>query len=299
MKITKTHIFGIGIGLLLVLLDLIFFLNEEDKSTFLFIMGIVITIVSLPFIASLILEGKKDQEISEMFLEFSRNLAESVATGTPISKSIINMRNKNYGALSSNIQKLANQISIGIPVSKALEIFANDVNNPVISRAVSLISEAEKAGGEIDYILESTAKSISEVERLKKEKKAAVQNIVVQGYIIFFIFVGIMLIIEFKILPLTEGLSNMQGSGINLFGNSNPTNYGTNGNVNPAETKKPESINPMLFLLVFQGLFAGLVIGKVTEGSLKSGIRHSFILTITSFLISTGARVVFGSPGGG
>jgi len=234
-------------------------------------------------------------------LEFSRNLAESVATGTPISKSIINMRSKNYGALSPFIQKLANQISIGIPVSKALEIFANDVGNPVISRAVGLISEAEKAGGEIDYILESTAKSIAEVERLKKERKAAVYNIVVQGYIIFFIFVGIMIIIEFKILPLTEGIGQLRGSGVNLLGGGSSTESLSGSTDAGSTSDKPSGaspINPMLMLLVAQGLFAGLVIGKVTEGTIKSGVKHSFILSITSFLIATGAGLLFGAPGG-
>ncbi len=101
-----------------------------------------------------------------MFLEFSRNLTESVNIGTPVSKSIINMSRKKYGALTPYIEKLGNQISLGIPVHRAFENFARDVNNPVISRAVSLISEAERAGGEIDYILESVAQSISEIENL-------------------------------------------------------------------------------------------------------------------------------------
>src|SRR3989338_5718187 len=115
-----------------------------------------------------------------MFLEFSRNLAESVNTGTPISKSIVNMRKKNYGALSPYITKLANQIELGIPVHQALQSFAYDVGSPVISRAIALIMEAERAGGEIDYILESVAGSISEVEKLKKERKAAIYGLVVQ-----------------------------------------------------------------------------------------------------------------------
>ena len=78
------------------------------------------------------------------------------------------MKGKNYGALSPFVRKLANQISLGIPVDRALQTFADSTGSSVISRAVALIKEAEKAGGEIDYILESTAKSISEIEKLKK-----------------------------------------------------------------------------------------------------------------------------------
>ena len=57
----------------------------------------------------------------------------------------------------------------------------------------------------------------------------------------------------------------------------------------------PESLTrPFLYLLLTQGLFVGLTIGKLTEGTIKSGLKHSFILMITSFLISTGSRLFIG-----
>lgn len=278
-----------------MVIDLLFFFDGQSRNLFLFLTGLALAIIALPFIVGLVLENKREQEISDMFLEFSRNLAESVATGTPVSKSIVNMREKNFGILGPYVQKLANQISIGIPVSEALQTFAYDVDNPVITRAVTLISEAEKAGGEIDYILESSAKSIAEVEKLKKERKAAIYSIVVQGYIIFFIFVGIMLVIEFKILPLTAGISSIGGL------NTNFNNIGQFGQ-NQSQTSigaptVAQLANPLFYLLIVQGLFAGLVIGKVTEGNIKAGIKHSFILGIAAYLISTGAELIFGTPG--
>lgn len=284
MKITKLHMVGFVFGFIVLVLDLLFFLND-NTNLFLFITGISFVIVALPFLIGLIIESKNEQEISEMFLEFSRNLSESVATGTPVSKSIVNMRTKNYGVLSPNIHKLANQISIGIPLSNALQNFANDLDNPIITRAITLIMEAERAGGEIDYILESSAKSIDEIETLKRERKAAIYNVVVQGYIIFFIFIGVMLVIEFKILPLTEGLD--------IFSNGFNFDY-ENVKAEVQNTEEEADVsNSLLFLLLTQGLFAGLVIGKVTEGSLKVGIKHSFVMTIAAYLISTGARVLF------
>ena len=92
-----------------------------------FIIGILIGIS--PFVISVINKTRINNEKEEMFLEFARNLVESVKTGTPISKSIINVRGKSYGALSENINKLASQISLGIPLNSALKIFAKDVNN--------------------------------------------------------------------------------------------------------------------------------------------------------------------------
>lgn len=285
MKLKKMHIIGMAFGILFILLDLLFFMKKTDL--FIFIMGLSIFMIVVPFVVNLVIENKREDEINEMFLEFSRNLAESVTTGTPVSKSIINMKNKNYGSLSPNIFKLANQIELGIPVHAALQNFASDVNNKVISRAIALIEEAERAGGEIDYILESVAQSISEVEKLKKERKAAISNLVVQGYIIFFIFIGIMLVVQFKILPLTTGISMIDPFSVGDF-----TSTTTTPTTDDSQSLSPSALsNNFLFLLLAQGLFAGLTIGKLAEGSIKAGIKHSFILVIAALLISTGARV--------
>jgi len=116
---------------------------------FFFIFGVGILLGATPFVILTIYETRVANEKREMFLEFARNLVESVQTGIPISKSIINVKGKSYGVLSGNVEKLANQISLGIPLNIALEIFSKDVNNQNISRALKLIGQAEKAGAKI------------------------------------------------------------------------------------------------------------------------------------------------------
>lgn len=283
MKSTKLKIIGISAALVLLIIDFAFFMGQ---SIFPFLLGIGFVLASAPFILEILTESKEEREINTKFLELSRNLAESVTTGTPISKSIVNMAKKDYGALNPYVQKMANQITLGIPVSIAMQTFADDIDNKTIRRAVSLIRQAEKAGGEIDYILSSVANSISETEKLKEERRAVIFNLVMQGYIIFFIFIGIMLVMEFKILPLTMGISNL-GAGSALGGTGISVSAGAE------EKLSPEQISQMfLYLLLTQGFFAGLTIGKLSEGTLKAGIKHSFILTIAAYLISTGVRAL-------
>ncbi len=263
IKIKKIHILGIITAVITIIADLIFLRHEK---IFYFVLGVAFIIGLLPFFVSLFIETEKEKEKEEMFLEFSRNLVESVRAGTPISRSILNVRGKDYGSLTPHINKLANQISLGIPVKKALNTFASDVNSNTISRAITLISEAEQAGGEIENILESVARSVSQTEKLKKERKAAIYNLVVQGYIIFLIFIVIMLIMEFKILPMTSSLGSLGGGG-DLGGLGIGFSMGGKG-LTPEEMAR----------------------GKLAEGSIRNGIKHSFILVFVAWLISTGAR---------
>jgi flagellar protein FlaJ len=282
LNLNKTKIISLVVALVVALLAFIFLKNNDVLY---FVLGIAFVIAIMPFFISIILEAGSEREKEEMFLEFSRDLVENVKAGTPISRSILNVRKKNYGKLNPHVNKLANQISLGIPVKTAFETFARDNENKTISRAVTIISEAEKAGGEIDDILEAVVKSVSQVEVLKKERRAAMYTLVVQGYIIFMIFIIITLVMQFKILPIATDLGITTGGG-GLEGFS----LGSGGAAATAE----QLVRPFIWLLLVQGVFVGLVIGKLAEGKVKAGLKHSFVLTALALLIHTGAKLVLG-----
>lgn len=282
MKLKTMHWAGIGIGVFMLVLNFIIFLRMR---IFYFVLGISIVVAVLPFLASVMIESGRQKEKEMMFLEFSRNLVESVKSGTPISKSIINVRNKDYGSLTPHVDKLANQISLGIPVKQAFDIFARDTENKVITRSVSLIREAEESGGKIDEILENVAKSVGEVEDTRKEQKSAMYNTVVQLYIIFVIFLVIMLVMQIKFIPMiTKTMSTASGG----LGAGSPFSFGGGAG---AQEGSIEVINKMfLGLIIVQGFFAGLVIGKLSEGNVKSGLKHSAILVALAYLITSGVK---------
>ncbi len=279
MKIGKLEIVGTVFGIIFLLAGLLL----KDTPYFYLLAGLGIIVLFIPFVFSAVIQGSLDSEKEEMFLEFSRNLVESVKTGTPISKSIINMRSKDFGVLTPHIKKLANQISMGISLTKALRIFDKDLDNKIISRAVTLIGEAERAGGEIGKILEAVTEAVSLSDRLKKERKAAISTMVTQGYIIFLVFTIIILVMQFKIIPMLSGISNvgtaLASSGVSSGGSA----------INAKEIS-----NAFLYLLIVQGFFSGLTIGKLSEENIKAGIKHSFVLMVMSFLISTVASLIFG-----
>ena len=275
MKIEIMHWLGIVVGIVVAVGSMLM-LRGSNLMYFLLVIALLVGLI--PFVISFLLGQSKQREKEEKFLAFTRDLVETVRSGTPISKSIVNLRNRNYGSLTPHIVKLANQLSIGITLTNAFKTFAEDTKSKVISRAVTLISEAERAGGKIETILESVADSVNQIEKLRKERKAAISNLVTQGYLIFIIFIIIMLVLEFKILPLVSDLQGGEGLSVSV------------SSVNPDQFSMP-----LFVMLLVQSFFAGLVIGKISEGSIKNGFKHSFILLAVTLLITTGARTLFGS----
>lgn len=279
MTVEDKDLIGAVFGLAIIVVSY-FFSNEKYFPLFL---GIGILVGVLPVILKIVRENRINTEKEEMFLEFARNLVESVKTGTPISKSIINMQNKNFGALSPHVKKLASQISLGIPLNKALKYFAEDVNNPSISRSLTLIGQAERAGGDIGEILESVAGAVSMSDKLKKERKSAISTLVSQGYIIFLVFIVIILVLQFQILPMVSGLGTV-GSSLGIGGSG----------VQATSVGQRSISNAFLYLILVQGFFTGLTIGKLAEGNVKAGVKHSFWLMFLSFIASTLANILFG-----
>jgi flagellar protein FlaJ len=264
--LNKKFIMSTVAALIILIVDIAFF--RDEKIFLLLIIGAFV-VFALPFVLTVKSQQDIEKQNEERFLEFIRNIVENVKAGTPISISIINVRNQDYGSLTPHIKKLANQIAVGIPVKQALINFGNYVGSPGIKKSISLISQADRAGGDIEEILESVANSVNEVEKLRKERKNSISNLVVEGYIIFFIFVIIILVMQIKIIPLTGEISQSD--------DFDPTKLAA----------------PLFYLLIAQGVFAGLVIGKLAEGKIKAGVKHSFITTVLSLTIYAVARTLF------
>lgn len=286
IEINKTEIIGLILAFLVVIIDLIFL---RTTNLFYFVLAIAFVIAGLPFFGFLVIESNTVGEKNRMFLEFSRNLVENVKAGTPISKSILSIQSKDYGPLNFHVQKLANQISLGIPLKIAFETFSRDVGSDTISRAINIMSESEKAGGEIEDVLESVVSSVAQIEKLKKDRRNAVFGLIFQGYVIFFIFIVILLVMQFKVLPIASGVGSDIGAVPSEIGAG-----GFGGFLGGAKATPEELTRPFLWLLIIQGLFTGLVIGKIAEGNIRFGLKHSFILIVFAVLINTGAKAFYG-----
>lgn len=279
MEIKDKDLIGAFIGLGIIVIS--YFLS--NSTYFPIFIGLGVLVGALPIIAKIVMENKINNEKESMFLEFARNLVESVKTGTPISKSIVNVKDKDFGELSPHIKKLANQIVIGIPLNQALNYFSKDVNNPSIARSLTLIGQAERAGGDIGEILESVAGAVNMSDKLKKERKASISTLVSQGYIIFLIFIVIILVLQFQILPMVSGIGSVGGT----------LGFG-GGGLSQQEIEQNSISNAFLYLILVQGFFTGLTIGKLAEGNIKAGVKHSFTLMFLSFIASTVANIILG-----
>ncbi|MBN2567391.1 type II secretion system F family protein [Candidatus Woesearchaeota archaeon] len=290
------HSLTMGMGLILIGLDAVFFFGTP---LFIPLIVVAVTLGWSQYWIDFFRERAAQGQYEAQFGEFVRNLVAGIKSGMPVSRAIIHVAKNDYGALSPHVKKLANQIEWTIPVHKALVNFGAATRNPIIARAISTVIEAEQSGGNIEDVLESITISLMEIKKIKQSRKASIQGQVIQSYIIFFVFLGVMIIIQNLLIPY---ISSMEASGFGIG----------EGGINLAQTRAVQIEESMaidyrslprffetfglwlvslhgifLSLTLVQGLFAGLVIGKLSEGDIQAGIKHSLILmTLAFFVIS-------------
>ncbi|MEM4337117.1 MAG: type II secretion system F family protein [Candidatus Woesearchaeota archaeon] len=296
-KKKRIYIFTLTISLIIILLDITFF---TAKSAWFFpIVILAIAIAIAPYWAKLIVKLQQQKEIESRFPEFVRNLTGAIKSGMPAPKAIMHISTVDYGALTPYVRKLANQIEWSIPLHKALLTFANDTKNPVIKRAISSVIEAEMSGGNIEDVLESITSSVVEIKKLKQRRRAATHAQVVQSYVIFGVFLVVMIIIQNLLVPYIQNLQKTGGVGTAAVGVSIIQPNGLGGLTKKVEintSSLPAFFSTLkewfislhgifLMISVIQAFFAGLVIGKLSEGEVIYGIKHSIILMIAAFFI--------------
>jgi flagellar protein FlaJ len=207
---------------------------------------------------------KENKDIEERFPDFLRDVTENIKTGMTLTQAIIATKNSYYGALTPHIRKIVTKIDWSIPFDEVLREFSSRTT-PLIKKTVSTIIETYSGGGDITQILEATGKTIKEINKIRKERFSAIYSQMITGYMIYFIFIGVLIVLQKYLMPSLLSFSSAEGGMGSLEGT----------------TEMYSDI--FQWLILIEGFFSGLVVGKMAEGSLLAGLKHSFILIIIGY----------------
>jgi archaeal flagellar protein FlaJ len=305
VKFKNSYFVGIIIGIFVLIVDFSLF---RETTTFVPLIIIALTIGwAMPWL-DYFQEGLRRKEIETRFLDFVRNLAGAIKSGMPVSRSITHISKMDYGSLSPYVRKLGHQVEWAIPVHKAMLFFSNSTKSDIIRRAIATVIEAEQSGGNMEDVLTSITESLIEIKKIKEQRRASVHSQIVQSYIIFFIFIGVMLVVQNMLVPYLVGGDSGDGSALfsssggSALGGISAPSTGSSSSLSLVVDIKFDSLGSFVrslskwfvslrgvfvMLSLIQGFFAGIIIGKMAEGDLTNGLKHSLILmTVALFVMS-------------
>jgi len=215
---------------------------------------------------------KKIEAVEDKFPDFLRDLAEYWKGGLSMTLAVRTLANSEYGALNGEIKKMSDQLSWGIAFGDVLKMFADRVGTPLVQRAVSLVTEANKAGGKISDILVTAANDSREIQFLKGERARAIGSYIAVIWVSFIVFIGVIIVLSNVFIPAIA--SSNSGGESETIGNM-----------------QINAVDPLFFLVVFfygvtaQALGNGAMAGIMATGRLSTGMKHAGMMMIICLLL--------------
>jgi flagellar protein FlaJ len=223
-------------------------------------------------------ETRRISRLEAEFPAMIRDISLSVKSGMTLKGAMSVAAGGQYGALTKAIKQMDNAISWGVSFDDALLHFARKYPTVLIRRTVFTLIEASRMGGQLGEILEGVATDVEETKALEKRRNSETRPYLMVCYISYFVFLAVIMIMSYVFLPMMKEASEAT-SGATL-----PGGMGQFA-VSDADLAKYN----MLFFhaLVIQGFFAGIVTGKMAEGKVVAGLKHSVFFIIVAVIAYT------------
>jgi flagellar protein FlaJ len=203
------------------------------------------------------------RSIDEHLPDLFRTIVQAKQTGMTLPKAIEDASKREYGALTKELRKMVAQMSWGMSFEEALEALGKRVDTFLIKRIIPLIIEASKAGGHIEKIFDPLGRFVQSTLMFEKQRKAETRPYIVITYIAFFVFL-LTIVLLFRTFFIQT--NDLPAIGITAL--------------------SPESTRRILFnMSVIQGLFGGLIAGKMGEGTVSAGLKHSLVLMLCAYFV--------------
>ncbi|UCE16644.1 MAG: type II secretion system F family protein [Candidatus Bathyarchaeota archaeon] len=202
------------------------------------------------------------RSVDEYLPDLFRSLVQAQQTGMPLPQALEEASKRRYGPLTEELKKMVTQMSWGMSFEKALQSFGERVGTALVGSAVPLVVEASRSGGQVEKVFAPTGKFIQSTLTMEKERRTQTRPYVAIIYVAFFVFL-------FTIILLFDTLF-VQAAEVSTLGSTVLT---------------PEEARRFFFhMSMFQAFFGGLVAGKMGEGTVSAGLKHSVILLASGYL---------------
>jgi len=227
-----------------------------------FILLAVMAVIFPPSIANY-MDYKWRKSIDQSLPTLFRTIVQAQKTGMTLPQAIEEASKRDYGPLTKELKKINAQISWGMPLEEALQSFAKRVNTPLVQKTVPLIIEANRSGGRVEKVFEPLGKFVNSILIMEKERKTQTRPYIAIIYVAFYVFLFTIVLLFRTFFVTIEG-TPILGSAI----------------MSAEETERL-----FFHMAAFQAFFGGLIAGKMSEGSLIAGLKHSFVMLISAYLV--------------
>lgn len=268
--VVKVAIFSAIIGLIPItygILISIYRLQTGLTPDILYVIGLVIALFPTGIVHLLNIMWKRgiDRNIPKLL----RQIAEAGRIGVSIPEALEIATRYELGPLTPEIKKAVAKLSWGYPLEKVINDLIEELDTPTATRALNLILEASKSGGDIEEMFMMLQRHISGLQLTLMERRTLMRPYISYGYIAFFIFLAIeVILLNNFFLPILE-VQNKASEISTMF----------------QVSISIEDIKRYFYhISLIEAVVSGLISGKMGEGTMFAGLKHVAILLLATLL---------------
>ncbi|MBS3087694.1 type II secretion system F family protein [Candidatus Pacearchaeota archaeon] len=279
-------------GILALIVGLITYIiyGEFIQTGIGFGIGGAVTFFGLRFMNGL-KETARIKRIEDVFPDFLSLVSSNLRAGMTVDRAMLLSARPEFDPLDKEIMQAGKDISTGKPVDIALRVMSKRINSEKIDKTLSIILSGIRAGGDLAILLEETSRNMRQREFV--EKKAASQVLM---YVIF-IFLAVSV--------FAPGLFSLSGVLVETM-----TELMADVNTDSMPQNIPISFSAIsisttfifyfsLFFIIVMDVMAALVLGLVSKGDEKEGLRYLPAMLILSLGIFFALGKILGVLMGG
>ena len=199
-----------------------------------------------------------DEHLPDLF----RSIVQAQEVGMTLPRALEEAAKRDYGPLTAELRKMNAQISWGMPFEQALLNMGKRVNTVLVQRTVPMIIEASRSGGRVEKVFDPMGKFIQTTLMLDKERRTQTRPYIAIIYVAFFVFLFTITLLFRSFFANMNGLSLLTTTAI-------PAN---------------EMQRIFFRMTSIQAFFGGLVAGKMGDGTISAGLKHSLILMLAGYI---------------
>ena len=199
-----------------------------------------------------------DRHLPDLF----RSIVQAQKSGMTLPQAVEEASKRQYGPMTKELKKMVAQMSWGVSFEEALQSLGKRVNTALMRQTIPLIIEAQHSGGQVEKVFEPLEEFVQTTLTFDTERKTQTRPYLAIVYVAFFVFL-------FTIIILLKSFF------VDI----------TDFELSQFEMMSPSEARTIFFhMSSIQAFFGGLVAGKMGEGTVGGGLKHSVILLIIGYL---------------
>ncbi|MFB6161456.1 MAG: type II secretion system F family protein [Haloferacaceae archaeon] len=208
--------------------------------------------------------------------DFLDRMASVNEAGMTVVESLDRVNRGDLGALGEEVDRTWRDVRWGADARTALHRLERRTRSVAVSQAVTLVTNAMHASGDLAPVLRIAADEAAESQRLRRERRQEMLTYLLVIYLSFLVFLAIVVALTVSFIPAIEEASAAGAGPAGATGRI----FGGISDVNTAAYR-------LLFfhLAVVQGACSGVVAGQLGEGSVRDGVKHAAVLLGVAYVV--------------